>query len=118
MSTTAQETCLSISRLTDALTRLGDALARPDLEGVLAAEPLLEALTRALAQASATPADRAALLPLLTDARLALRRATRLGDSLCAVAEATTHAAGTAYGYARDGRGSHPGAAPALEARG
>jgi hypothetical protein len=118
MSTTTQETCRSVARLADALTRLGDALARPDLAGVLQTEPLLEELTRALAQASATPEDRAALLPLLVDARLALRRAAILGESLMFAAAATSHAAGVAHGYARDGRGGHPDAAPALEARG
>jgi hypothetical protein len=112
MSTTTQETCRSVARLADALTRLGDALARPDLAGVLQTEPLLEELTRALAQASAT------LLPLLVDARLALRRAAILGESLMFAAAATSHAAGVAHGYARDGRGGHPDAAPALEARG
>jgi len=58
MSTTAQDTCLSVTRLTDTLSRLGDALAQPDLAGLLAAEPLLEDVTRALAAATAVPARR------------------------------------------------------------
>lgn len=118
MSTTAQDKCLSVTRVTDALARLGDALARPDLDGILAAEPALEDLTRALALATATPADRAVLLPLLRDARLALGRAARLGDSLLHVAAATTYAAGAAHGYDRDGRTNHPNASTALDTRG
>ena len=117
MSTTAQDTCLSVARITDALTRLGDALARPDLDGLLAAEPVLEELTRALTRATASPADRAVLLPMLRDARLALGRATLLGDSLLHVAAATTYAAGATHGYDRDGHTNHPSAVAALDAR-
>ena len=118
MSTTAQDTCLSVTRLTDTLSRLGDALAQPDLAGLLAAEPLLEDVTRALSAATAVPADRAILLPLLRDARIALGRAALLGDSLLHVAAATSYAAGAAHGYDRDGRTSHPSATTALDARG
>ena len=117
MSTTAQDTCLSVARLTDALTRLGDTLARPDLDGLLAVEPVLEDLTRALARAVASPADRAVLLPMLRDARLALGRATLLGESLMHVAAAATYAAGVAHGYDREGRTNHLGAITALDAR-
>jgi len=117
MSTTAQDTCLSVARITDALTRLGDTLARPDLDGLLAAEPVLEELTRALAQATASPADRAELLPMLRNARLALGRASLLGESLLHVAAATMYAAGAAHGYDRDGRTNHPSATTALDAR-
>jgi hypothetical protein len=118
MSTTAQDTCLSLTRVTDALARLGDALAQPNLEGLLATEPVLEELTHALARATATPADRARLLPVLRDARLALGRAALLGDSLLHVAAVTTYAAGAAHGYDRGGRTSHPSATTALDARG
>jgi len=118
MSTTAQDTCLSVTRITEVLSRLGDALAQPDLDALLAAEPMLEDLTRALAKATATPAERALLLPLLRDARLALGRAALLGDSLLHVAAATTYAAGAAHGYDRDGRTNHPSATIALDARG
>lgn len=117
MSTTAQDTCLSVTRITDALTRLGDALARPDLDGLLATEPLIEELTYALRRATASADDRPALLPLLRDARLALRRASLLGDSLIHVASAIQYAAGAAHGYDRDGRTSHPSATAALDAR-
>lgn len=117
MSTTAQDTCLSVARITEALTRLGDTLARPNLSGLLAAEPVLEDLTRALAQATASPSDRAVLLPLLRDARLALERATLLGESLLYVAAATTYVAGAAHGYDRDGRTNHPSAMAALDTR-
>jgi hypothetical protein len=118
MSTTAQDTCVSVTRITDALSRIGDALAHPDLDGLLAAEPELEVLTRALAQATATPADRAQLLPMLRDARLALGRAALLGESLLHAAAATTYAAGAAHGYDREGRASHRSATVALDARG
>jgi hypothetical protein len=117
MSTTAQDTCLSVTQVTDALVALGDALARPDLPQVLATEPLLENLTRALAAASATPADRAVLLPLLDQARQALHRAALLGDSLTHVAAATTYAIGVAQGYDRDGRANHHGGLAAIDTR-
>jgi len=80
MSTTLQETCVSVQSVTDVLTRLGDALASGDLDGMLAAEPLLADLTHALQRASATPVDRAALLPHLTEARLALLRASAVAS--------------------------------------
>jgi hypothetical protein len=117
MSTTAQDTCLSVIGVTDALIALGDALARPDLPQLLAAEPLLEDLTRALTAATATPADRAVLLPLLRDAQLALRRAALLGDSLAFVAAATTHAAGAVQGYDRDGKTNHRSGGAAFDTR-
>ena len=118
MSTTAQDTCLSVSRLADVLTALGDALARPDLDGLLAAEPLLDELSRALANAQATAADRAALLPLLDESRLALRRVELLGGGLLTVADASACAAGLSGNYGREGRSAQPGAATAFDARG
>ena len=118
MSTTAQDTCVSVTRITAALSRIGDALAQPDLDALVAAEPALEELTRALAQATASPADRVQLMPLLRDARLALGRAALLGDSLLHAAAATTYAAGAAHGYDRDGRANLRSATVALDARG
>lgn len=117
MSTTAQDTCLSVGRLTDALTALGDALARPDLDGLLSAEPLLDELSRALAAATATAADRDRLLPLLDEARLAMRRVELLGSGLLAATHATAYASGT-HGYGPGSRWHQPGAASALDARG
>jgi hypothetical protein len=118
MSTTAQDTCLSVSRLADVLTALGDALARPDLDGLLAAEPLLDELSRALSRAQASPADRAALLPLLGESRLALRRAELLGEGLLTVAHASAYAAGLSRGYGREGRSARTTALTAFDAKG
>ena len=118
MSTTAQDTSLTVRGLTDVLTRLGDALAAPDLDGVLAAEPLVEEFTRALRQAMASPADRDLLLPELVAARLALARTARLGNTLMAVAAISAHAQGLNVGYDRGGRANRPDPAGHLEARG
>lgn len=118
MSTTAQDTCLSVGRLADVLTALGDALARPDLDGLLAAEPLLDELSRTLARAQANPADRAALLPLLDESRRALRRVELLGGGLLSVAHATAYAAGGAQDYGREGRSAQPGAVTGFDVRG
>jgi hypothetical protein len=118
MSTTAQDTCLSVRRLTDALTALGDALARPDLDSLLSAEPLLDEVVRALNAAAASPADRLQLLPLLDEARLALRRVELLGGSLMEATQASTWAIGATQGYGRSGRSTQPAAAPALDTRG
>jgi hypothetical protein len=118
MSTTAPDTCLSVRRLTDVMTRLGDALTTPDLDGLLAAEPLVEELAHALRTATATPADREALLPELVAARLALLRAARLGESLITCAAISAHAQGFTHTYARDGRANRRDPAGHLEARG
>lgn len=118
MSTTIQEHCVQVERIADVLTQLGDALARPDLGAMTACEPLIEELTRALATAVATPADRDRLLPLLTEARLALRRAEHLGEGLVAFAAATFAAHGRAHAYDREGRTTAPGLAGVLDARG
>ena len=117
MSTTAQDTCVSVAAVTDALVALGDALAQPNLPQLLATEALLEDLTRALATATATAADRAELLPLLRDARLALRRAELLGESLLHVSAATTYAAGAAHEYDRDGKTNQRGHGAAFDTR-
>ena len=118
MSTTPQDTCASVARLADVLTRLGDALARPDLDSLVAHEALLAELTTTLGDATASPGDRAALLPVLTEARLALARVQRLGDSLEMFAAASHEAQGIARGYDRDGRANRPGAAGVLDTRG
>lgn len=118
MPTTSHETCRSVRQLTDVLSRLGDALARPDLSSLLAAEPLLEELSGALAGATASSHDRAELLPLLREAQLALRRTTILGESLMQAAAATGAAIGATGGYDRGGRTSRREAAGALQTRG
>jgi hypothetical protein len=118
MSTTVQETCVSVQSVTDVLTRLGDALASGDLDAILAAEPLLADLAHALQQATATADDRAALLPHLTAARLALLRASQLGQSLAQFKHASDYAQGLAHGYDRAGRTSQREPSGALRARG
>jgi hypothetical protein len=118
MSTTAQETCASLQDAATALNTLGDALVSADLDGLVAAEPQLEAVARALGSLAATPADRAALLPELRRARLALTRVQRLGAGLALFSFATAYAHGAAAGYGRDGRGLRPEPAGALDARG
>jgi hypothetical protein len=118
MSTTTQETCASVQGVTDVLTRLGDALASGDLDAMLAAEPLLAELAHVLAQSTASPADRDALLPELAAARIALVRAARLGEGITRFKHASDYAQGLASGYDRAGRTSHREAAGALKARG
>jgi len=118
MSTTMQETCASVQSVTDALTRLGDALVSGDLDAVLAAEPLLADLASALQQATATADDRAALLPHLTAARLALLRASHLGNGLTQFKHASDCAQGLAHGYDRAGRTSQREPSGALRAKG
>jgi hypothetical protein len=95
-----------------ALNGLGDALARMDLAGALAAEPLV---TTALAsmrlvesRLRATP-DRGALVALrdeLGAAREALARCARLGSSLDAYAQRPM--GGTATYTAAGARGARP----------
>lgn len=113
-----QETCASVQSVTDVLTRLGDALATGDLDVMLAAEPLLADLARTLQQATATADDRAALLPHLTAAKLALLRASLLGDSLTQFKHASDYAQGLAHGYDRAGRTSQREPSGALKAKG
>jgi hypothetical protein len=118
MSTTMQETCASVQSVTDVLTRLGDALSSGDLDAMLAAEPHLADLAQALQQATATADDRAALLPHLTAARLALLRASLLGNSLAQFKHASDYAQGVSEGYDRAGRTSQREPSGALRARG
>ena len=113
-----QETCASVQSVTDVLTRLGDALASGDLDAMLAAEPLLADLARALQQATATADDRAALLPHLTAAKLALVRASLLGNNLTQFKCASDYAQGLAHGYDRAGKTSQRGPSGALKAKG
>ncbi len=82
MSTTMQETCASVQSVTDVLTRLGDALSSGDLDACWRRSRSSPISHEALQQATATADDRAALLPHLTAARLALLRASLLGNSL------------------------------------
>jgi hypothetical protein len=118
MSTTAQETCRSVRDVAAALHGVADALASADLQALLDAEPVLEDLTRALARATATPMDRAALGPELRAARLALGRAVRLGQGLALFRTASEIAQGRAVAYDRDGRTSQATQAGQLQARG
>lgn len=118
MSTTAQDTCRSVARLAEVLGALGDALARPDLGGLLEAQPLLDELTRTLAQASASAADRAALRPLLDEARLAMRRVELLGDSLLLATHASLAARGVGHGYGPGGHTVPAAPVTALDTRG
>jgi hypothetical protein len=118
MSTTSQETCASLQDATTALTALGDALATANLDGIVSVEPQLEAVARALNELSATPAERAALLPEIRRARLALTRVQRLGAGLALFSFATAYAHGAAVGYGRDGHGVRPEPSGALDARG
>ena len=118
MSTTMQETCASVQSVTDVLTRLGDALSSGNLDAILAAEPLLADLASALNQATASRDDRAALLPHLTAAKLALLRASLLGNSLVQFKYASDYAQGLAHGYDRAGRTSQREPSGALRAKG
>jgi hypothetical protein len=118
MSTTMQETCASVQSVTDVLTRLGDALSSGDLEAILAAEPLLADLAHALQQSTASADDRAALVPHLTAAKLALQRASILGSSLAQFKHASDYAQGLAHGYDRAGKTSHREPTGALRATG
>jgi hypothetical protein len=125
-ATTAQETCLVLREVTDVLTRLGDALVGADLDALLAAEPLLEDLSRTLtdvtrraASASSTRGDGASapLAVELKAARLALLRAAHLGTGVY-LFKAASDAAHGVVAYDRDGRSNRPGPSSALSTRG
>jgi hypothetical protein len=125
-ATTAQETCAVLREVTDVLTRLGDALVGADLDALLAAEPLLEDLSRTLTEvtrvggASAPhvdSVDRQAILPELKAARLALLRAANLGTGIY-LFKAATDAAQGVVAYDRAGRSNRPGPSSALSTRG
>ena len=118
MSTTSQETCASLQDATQALTALGDALVTANLDGIVSVEPQLEAVARALGELSASAAERAALLPEIRRARLALTRVQRLGAGLALFSFATAYAHGAAVGYGRDGHGVRPEPSGALDTRG
>jgi hypothetical protein len=113
-----EETRLSVGRLADALTRLGDALAAGDLEGVLAAEPQLAHLTSALATRPAPIPDNDVLRSVLLEARLALRRCERLGAGLTTFIECSRAAQGLGTQYVRQGLARVPAGGRALTARG
>ena len=103
--------------VTDVLTRLGDALVGADLDALLAAEPLLEDLSRTLTTTARRPVDRQAILPELKAARLALLRAANLGTGIY-LFKAATDAAQGVVAYDRAGRGNRPGPSSALSTRG
>jgi hypothetical protein len=116
-ATTAQETCAVLREVTDVLTRLGDALVGADLDALLAAEPLLEDLSRTLTEVTRSAAASAPLLPELKAARLALLRAANLGTGIY-LFKAATDAAQGVVAYDRAGRSNRPGPSSALSTRG
>lgn len=114
-----------LREVTDVLTRLGDALVGADLDALLAAEPLLEDLSRTLTAVTTSscgggalaPQHRQAVLPELKAARLALLRAANLGTGIY-LFKAAADAAQGVVGYDRAGRSNRPGPSSALSTRG
>lgn len=71
------------SELANVLTRLGDALATTDLDGLLASEASLSTIATHLSRLQRlTGQEREALRPELERARAALARCERLGSRL------------------------------------
>lgn len=112
------ETTDAVARLTAVLTSLGDALARPDLDGVLAQQPPLHDLARTLPTLASAPADRESLRAALTAARIALRRVRQLGDGLEYFSAASRTARGLVETYDRGGRTPDPARAGSFDVRG
>ena len=92
----------SAEALRQALDLVGDALASPDLEGLLRGEAAIE---RALADLPSTldvpAAERAGIRTELEQARAALMRCRRLGAALTDFTRVTLEAQGRAAGYGR-----------------
>lgn len=107
----------TVNRLASVLTDLGDALAKADLDGVLAQQSHLDELARLLPDLDG-PFDRDTLPPAAMAALLALRRARQLGEGLTQFAAATRAARGLVAPYDRDGRPSDPVRAGSFDARG
>lgn len=89
-------------RLRDALTRVGDALVRVDVEGLLEAESELS-LAVAAAASTGRPEDRLAARSAIRDARAALLRCRRLGNAFSSLARGLTRAGRPSEGYTRAG---------------
>ncbi len=107
----------TVSRLAGVLTDLGDALARADLDGVLAQHSRLDELARLLPDLDG-PLDRDTLPPAALAALLALRRARQFGDGLTQFAAATRAARGLVAPYDRAGRPADPARAGSFDVRG
>ena len=104
-------------RLRKALQEVGDALARADLRALLDAEVALVAATSSLPLgATCHTDDVSALRHELAQARAALLRCRRLGNSMVDVARTTAAARGARDGYGRDGQERTGVARNALEA--
>ena len=112
-----QDTCVSVARLAAALNGLADAMATPDLQAMLEAEPTLASLSCTSRAIETAIDNREQLRRSLHDARAALRRCQRLGAGLEAFVSCSLIAQGRTQ-YARDGAGAVSPAAPALKVRG
>ncbi|MEP7118933.1 MAG: hypothetical protein ABI880_15190 [Acidobacteriota bacterium] len=90
-----------------ALEMLAAAIIIGDADGVLAAEPLLQAAVarQATAMTTIASADRDLVTKDLLDARAALARCRALGAGRALVAAATLDALGRAPSYSRHGAG-------------
>lgn len=95
------EAPILVGRLRAALDGLGDALARADLEALLASEPAVAEALDAVAGVRPHPGD-AATRREIERARTALLRCRRLGASLADVARMAVDPA-DACGYVREG---------------
>ncbi|HUU35498.1 MAG TPA: hypothetical protein VMW48_15640 [Vicinamibacterales bacterium] len=95
------------AELRSALEQLAGAMALGDADGVLAAEPMLQAaVARQITTMTAiAAADRALALRELTGARVALARCRVLGAGAAQVTDAALAALGRAPSYSRQGAG-------------
>jgi hypothetical protein len=80
----------AVDQLRDAIERLSNALASGDPRAVLACElPLVDAVRIVRStRAPIPPADRDRVTALVSDARAALARCAKLGDTVVAIANA------------------------------
>jgi hypothetical protein len=117
-ATTAQETCAILREVTDVLTRLGDALVGADLDALLAAEPLLEDLSRTLDDCCAPgpPIARPFSGAEGGSPRVAARGEPRHRHHICSRPPRTPRRAWSAYD--REGRSNRPGPSSPLSTRG
>jgi hypothetical protein len=117
MSEEGTRACAAVTRLRVALERTAAALARPNLEQLLAGESEIEvALAELPAVYSLSPAERRAVRVEVEGAHHALLRCRRLGSTLDSFVRISLEAQGhSEYGPRRP---ATPYAAQALDARG
>ncbi|HVB38996.1 MAG TPA: hypothetical protein VND92_10680 [Vicinamibacterales bacterium] len=104
-------------RLREAIDRISDALAGLRLDDLLAAEPVLAAALEEAGRYRPGPAERPAVIVEIGQARQALQRCLRLGETLNEAARILRTARGLTVEYGRDGREQGPSTPATVEAR-